>query len=208
MKKLFLVLLLIAAGCGQESTIIAPNEVQTDGYPQRPFVELTIENGQFADHDSTYSFEVYAKANIEGIYMGNTTIALYVENEFPFAALTNPSLTYANPKFTLGSPGYGSMFVAEYYEKEKGEFGLYLQALYYPNQGEGSEVSTTKEKIAVIKTKVTFCVFDIVYDSGVTFFKDTGNQTIQSGKYGHLSGCQATDQLPVHIILQPTPLEN
>ena len=175
------------AGC-QESNITSPS-METDG-SAKPFVSLYIENGQFSDHDSSYTFEVHAKSNVPDLYVGNTTIALYIENGFPFAALKNPDLTYISPKFTIGAPGYYKAYVAEYEDYEKKEFGLYLQILHLENHGTGNTLNMEKEKIAVIKCDVEFCVFDIVYDAENTIFLKPDYQRVLTGNYGALGGCQ------------------
>lgn len=183
MKTILLILALIFAGC-EKADLIQPNSETALSKPTP--VTLQISNGRFSG-DATYSFDIYATANIPNLSVGNVTIALYIENGQPFSSLKNPDLTYVNPRYTIGAPGYYPMYVEEY-ENEKKEHGIYLQIVYLQNQGSGN-VLGQKEKIATVSCDVEFCVFDLEYDSGNTVFLDTDYNRILTLNRGVLEGC-------------------
>lgn len=191
MKTLFLILIsfLLITGCNKEQS--SPiSTLQTDSNPneaRQDSVTTFIRNGHFNSTGDKYSFDIYSKSQLKSLRLGNSTYTLEVGKMYKFPPLANPELTYINPKFTLGSPGYYPMFV-EQLTNEEGEDLIYLQIVYLQNQGSGSILNQTDELIATIELDVTFCIFELVWDSEYSFITYPG-KTIKSAWYDYARGC-------------------
>lgn len=123
----------------------------------------------FESHPSgEFSFSIYTNPS-DTVYMGSSTYTV----EFTPGVLFNPRLTYVNPRYTLGYPGYYPMTVKMYEAQgEEKEDYISVQILHLSGQGSMVDMNTQfGEKIATVTCEIYQVTYlHLQFDEDYCFF--------------------------------------